>query len=99
MIAWLLPALAFAFSSAPSRSCDSDTYCVLVRETYCGEVSAIALGHDEAWAKWESKLRAKDEKAGRVCPAGPRSDPRNFEARCQAGECVAVRKGRSPEGK
>lgn len=95
VISLLLPALALAFSSAPSRSCKEDAYCVLVKETYCGGVSAIALGQDEAWAKWEAKLREKDTKAGRVCAAGERPDPRNFEARCLGGECAAVRKGRS----
>ena len=97
MISLLLPALALAFSSAPTRSCKEDVYCVLVKETHCGEISAVALGQDEAWAKWEAKLREKDVKAGKVCPAGPRPDPRQFEARCLGGECTAVRKGRSVE--
>lgn len=95
MIALFLPVLALAFSFAPSRSCKEDAYCVLVRETHCGEIGAVALGQDEAWAKWEAKQREKDVKAGKVCPAGERPDPRNFEARCLGGECSAVRKGRS----
>lgn len=95
VILLLFPALALAFGFAPSRSCKEDAYCALVRETYCGEVSAVAIGQDAAWAKWEAKLREKDAKAGRACPSGPRPDPRNFEARCLGGECAAVRKGRS----
>jgi hypothetical protein len=90
---WWFPALAaLAFSSAPGRHCEMDAGCVLVKETYCGQLSAIALGQGKEWSDWEAKLRAKDEKAGRKCPSGPRPDPRHFAARCESGLCTVAEK-------
>lgn len=86
-----LPLLAFAFGGPPARDCREDAYCVLVRETYCGELSAISLGQDEAWAKFEAKARARDESAKRVCPSGARPDPRQYRAGCVNRVCVVER--------
>ena len=89
---WIPAALALAFSSAPGRRCETDAGCVLVKETYCGELRAIALGQDKEWADWEAKLRAQDEKAGRKCSSDSRPDPRRFMARCESGLCTVAEK-------
>ncbi len=87
-LAVFFPLLALAFSGAPKRECKEDAYCVLVRETFCGKLSAVALGQDKAWADWEAKERAKAMAEKRVCETKDRMDPRRHEARCENGLCV-----------
>jgi hypothetical protein len=88
----LLPALAFGFSSAPSRFCKEDAGCLLVQETYCGEIHAVALDQLKAWAGWEAKLRAKAEKEKKACTPGTRPDYHKYKAVCVKGQCEAVLK-------
>jgi hypothetical protein len=90
----LLPGLALAFSSGPSRSCRIDPDCVLVQETSCGTIHAVALGQDKAWADWEAKDRARGD---RVCPEGPRPSHRNYDALCRSGQCEAVPRSASED--
>ena len=90
---WLLfPALALAFSSAPKRSCTDDVGCVLVKDLACGEIQAVSLGQDEAWAAFQAKQQEarKDKKQECVMPERP--DHRDYAAVCQSGECVAVKR-------
>jgi hypothetical protein len=88
----LLPLLAQAFSSAPTKECRIHADCVLVRDTFCQEILAIRIGQDEQWAKEEAKLRKKYEKEGRICKAREQEDPRLLEATCTNGLCVVQRK-------
>lgn len=86
--ALLIPVLAFAFARAPSAQCRMDAECVLVRNTHCGDFSAIVYGQDEAWAKWDAKQAEQARAEKRVCAAGSRMDPRLFEAWCERGQCA-----------
>jgi hypothetical protein len=91
MILFLLwPALALAFTSEPAKLCHDSADCILVQETYCGEIHAVAMDQLKAWAGWEAKLRAKDEAEKKVCPKGPRPRQMNYQAVCVSGECQAV---------
>lgn len=93
--ALLLPALALAFAKAPRKECVASPDCVLVKNTYCGDLQSIALGQDEAWAKWEKKLAAASKEQGQACAPGSRMDPRMFEAICDNGQCAVRAKARA----
>ena len=82
------PLLAFAFSRGPSGVCRTDADCVLVKSTYCGTLHSITLGQDAAWAEWDAKQVKKSTEAKEACPAGPRPDPRLFDATCENRQCV-----------
>lgn len=99
MIATLLvPVLAFAFARAPTAQCQMDAECVLVRNTHCGDFSAIVYGQDEAWAKWDAKQSEKARAENKACAPGSRMDPRLHEAWCERGQC-AVRAKKPEEPK
>jgi hypothetical protein len=90
----LIPALAMAFARAPSKECTSAPECVLVKNTYCGDLQSITLGQDAKWADWEKKLAEASRADKVVCKPGARMDPRMFEPFCDNGQCAVRAKER-----
>ncbi|RZA09908.1 MAG: hypothetical protein EOP11_00090 [Proteobacteria bacterium] len=84
----LLPVLSFAFARAPLAECVTSPSCVLVKNTHCGDLQAITIGQDAAWAKWEKRLSEAARDQNQSCKPGSKMDPRMFEAFCDDGKCA-----------